>query len=143
MDCCCNRFIPVSTNDLIVIRPASKTFVNGMAESYSFEDYNSDIMTQYISRKEYERIIDQVNGSLFNEYPCPGCLLFGYCCCPCTLGLSFVMPYLKVKKAMKALNHELNKLNHQYKARSIKFELKVHNSTSYILMYLPPHKVWK
>lgn len=37
MDCVFNAFIPKSTDDMIVIRPASKTFINGMAESYSFE----------------------------------------------------------------------------------------------------------
>lgn len=58
MDCCFNRFIPKSTQDRIVIRPASKTFINGMSESYSFEDYDNDYLAKYISRKEYERIID-------------------------------------------------------------------------------------
>ena len=40
MDACFNRYIPKSSDDTIIIRPASKTFVNGMAEVYSLEDYD-------------------------------------------------------------------------------------------------------
>ena len=143
MDCCFNRFIPKSSKDLVVIRPAAKTFINGMSESYSYEDYKDEDISKYISKKEYEKIVDQINGSLFNEYPCHGCQLFGYCCCPCTLGLSFILPYLKVRRAMRALQKEIIRMNEHYKGRNIKFELRVEKSTSYILIYLPTHKVWK
>ena len=37
MDCYFNKFIPKPSEDTIIIRPATKTFVNGMAESYSYE----------------------------------------------------------------------------------------------------------
>jgi hypothetical protein len=111
MDCCFNLFIPKSKNDLIVIRPMGKTFINGLAESYSFNDYNKEIVGSHMNKSEYERIIDSINNPLFNEFPCCGCLLFGYCCCPCTLGLSLLLPYRKVRNAHKALLETINKIN--------------------------------
>jgi hypothetical protein len=50
MDCCFNKFIPKSKPDLIVIRPMGKTFINGLAESYSFDDYNIEIIGEYMKR---------------------------------------------------------------------------------------------
>lgn len=44
MDCCFNLFIPKSSQDLIVIRPAGKTFINGMCQSYSFDEYDQEIL---------------------------------------------------------------------------------------------------
>lgn len=44
MDCCFNRYIPKSTSDTIIIRPATKTFVNGMAEAFSYKDYKEELL---------------------------------------------------------------------------------------------------
>ena len=49
MDICFNRYIPKSTDDVIIIRPASKTFVNGMAEAYSMEDYDPKLLAWNMS----------------------------------------------------------------------------------------------
>ena len=55
MDCCFNRYIPKSQDDMIVIRPAGKTFINGMSEAYSIEDYDENkIKPHGMTRKEYE-----------------------------------------------------------------------------------------
>lgn len=142
MDCCFNRFIPKSTPDCFVIRPASKTFVNGMAEAYSFKDFDVKLMEWNMSRREFEAMIERINNSIWSEYPCPGCQLFAYFCCLCTGGLSCVIPYLQVKQAMRKLHKELDNINKILLARRIRLEHRCENSTSYILMYLPNHKIW-
>lgn len=111
MDPCFNRFIPKSRDDLIVIRPASKTFVNGMAEAYSFDDYNVKLMEWNMTSREYERMIEMLNEKIYNEYPCPGCQLFAYFCCLCTLGCSCLIPYAQVRGAMAAMRKEIDRLN--------------------------------
>ncbi len=99
MDVCFNRYIPKSSDDTIIIRPASKTFVNGMAEVYSDQDYDSKLLAWNMSRTDYERMIDKLNNAIWSEYPCPGCQLFAYCCCICTAGLSCIIPFMQVKSA--------------------------------------------
>ncbi len=42
MDSCFNRYIPKSSPDTIIIRPSGKTFINGMAESFSYQDYDEE-----------------------------------------------------------------------------------------------------
>ena len=73
MDCCFNRFIPKSTNDMLVIRPASKTFINGMAEAYSFDDYDERFLKGILFQREYDAIVERINNAIYSEYPCPGC----------------------------------------------------------------------
>lgn len=92
--------------------------------------------------EEFDKIIDKINAATFNDYPCPGCFMFGYCCCPCTLGLSFLIPLRKVKKAQKKVESMIDMINAQYRERKIMFKLRVEKSTSYILMYLPNNQIW-
>jgi hypothetical protein len=111
MDCYFNRFIPKSQSDTIVVRPAGKTFINGMCESYSTEDYDNDIVSPYMTISEYNKVIDHINQALFNDYPCPGCQLFAYLCCPCTVGISCIIPWLQVNTARRSLEKELIRIN--------------------------------
>ena len=94
MDCCFNRYIPATTDDAIVIRPASKTFVNGMAYDYSFKQYDQKLMEWNMSKNEFNKMIERINNAIYNEYPCPGCQMFAYFCCLCTAGLSCIIPSL-------------------------------------------------
>lgn len=58
---------------MLVIRPATKTFINGMAEAYSFEDYDVKLLEWNMSKRDYESMIEKINNSIWSEYPCPGC----------------------------------------------------------------------
>ena len=49
MDCVFNRYIPKSAEDKLIIRPGSKTWFNGMAESYSYKDYDPKLMEWHMS----------------------------------------------------------------------------------------------
>ena len=143
MDCCFNRYIPKSKPDLLVIRPSSKTFVNGMAESYAYDAYEEHAMKGILTQSEFQAVVERINNAIYNEYPCPGCQLFAYCCCLCTLGCSCVIPYCQVKGAMKKARTVIMDLNKKLEDKKVKLELKVEKSTSFILMYLPSHQIWR
>jgi len=102
--------IPDPTSDTWVIRPAVKTFINGMAESYSF-NYDKALLSPHLTRKEFDGIVRRINSALYSEFPCVGCQCFGYCCCLCTLGLSFCLPLRKVAAARRNCEKEVAKLN--------------------------------
>ena len=57
-DCCLNKYIPKSTNDMIISRPAGRTYINGMCESFSFNGFHGILHSDLIPLSEYERIIE-------------------------------------------------------------------------------------
>ena len=73
MDCYFKRFIPTTTEDRLIIRPESKTWWNGMAESYSFNSYDGKIMEWHMSQREFGQMIEQINDVIWSYYPCTGC----------------------------------------------------------------------
>jgi hypothetical protein len=72
MDCLFNRFIPKPTDSTMVLRPGSKTYINGMCDNYQGK-YNEEKLKGLMTRNDFEGIIDAINDSLVHEYPCPGC----------------------------------------------------------------------
>ena len=42
----------------MIIRPGSKTWWNGMSESYSYRDYDNKLMEWNMSKKEYDKMIE-------------------------------------------------------------------------------------
>ena len=68
MDCVFNKRIPPSTSQIYIARPSGnylliiiiyqigKTFVSGLATSYS-EKYDSTILENHITKKEFKAII--------------------------------------------------------------------------------------
>eukprot|EP00347_Sterkiella_histriomuscorum_P016461 403353088 len=137
------KSIPKSTQDTIIIRPYGKTFANGMAMTYSYDDYDSNLLLSLMSKSDYEFIIEEINNHIFSRYPCVGCQMFAYFCCLCTAGLSCVVPYLQVREAERACRNKIKAINQKLTPKFIKLELRVENHTSYIIMYLPSHKIWK
>ncbi len=85
MDCVCNKNIPESTPDRIIIRPAGKTWINGLASRYS-DEFPKDLLGKYMTQKEFQEFIGNVNNSIEYFWPCPLCFGFGYVCSLCTLG---------------------------------------------------------
>lgn len=142
MDICFNRYIPKSTESTLIIRPSSKTFVNGMAESYSYQSYDAKKLDGILSQREFEAVLEQVNNAIFNEYPCPGCQCFAYCCCLCTLGLSCIIPLYQVNSARKNMIKTIDRINKELEKRKLKMEHYMEKSTSYIVLYLPNHEIF-
>lgn len=87
-----------------------KTFVTGLASSFS-EDYDSTILENHITKKEFKSIMVSINDLLNDFFPCPLCFCFGYFCCPCTLGLSFLLPNTCVKDAETELKALIKRIN--------------------------------
>lgn len=55
-----------------------------------------------MSELEFGEAIQRLNGVLQDYWPCNLCFYFGYLCCPCTLGLSFLGPRLCVSDVRAA-----------------------------------------
>ena len=51
-DCLTNLQIPDSTNNIVVVRPAAKTFITGLASAYE-EEYDHERLSPYIGCNEY------------------------------------------------------------------------------------------
>lgn len=55
--------------------------------------------------------MSSINTVLEDFFPCPLCFCFGYLCCPCTLGLSFLLPNSCVKDAEEELRALIKRIN--------------------------------
>ena len=96
-DCIFNSQIPSSNSVFIVAPPASKTWVNGLAQTYS-EEYDRRL-EGHISRQEYVQVMERINDLLINYFPCPLSWYCGYLCCLFTLGLSLLCPLICINDA--------------------------------------------
>ena len=85
MDCILNKLlIPKENDKIIILKPSSKTFIDGVASSY--ETTYSEKLRKYISENEFEYIINNINEELILMWPCLFCFSFGYVMCPFTAG---------------------------------------------------------
>jgi hypothetical protein len=74
---------------LTVKLPASgKRFVNSISSSYS--DQYDPILTNIISKKELQRMVEDLNDRIIENWPCLTCSISSCLCIPCTLGLSLL-----------------------------------------------------
>lgn len=69
-------------------------FVNGMSNEYDAR-YPAEL-DGVISEDEFLRAMSRINNTMRDYWPCCTCFYFGWCCAPCTLGLSFLGPRLCV-----------------------------------------------
>ena len=95
-------FIPRSTATMMVIRPAGKTFITGLARSYQ-STYDEDRLGKHISEKDFQSMMTHLNNVVSTFWPCPCSIVFGYLFSPFTLGLSFLLPNLCMHDAREAL----------------------------------------
>ena len=104
-----NAQIPKSTDKVVVVRPASKTWVNGLAQTYS-EVYD-ERLSDHIEQREYEQIMERINDMLINYFPCPLSWYCGYLCCIFTLGLSLLCPYICIHDAEEQVEQLIRRVN--------------------------------
>ena len=88
MDCIFNKWIPASTPDKVIIPPVGKTWIDGLAYSYS-EVFPKEYLGTYMTEKEFKEFIIMVNNMIDGYWPCPTCFFFGYACSLCSLGTLF------------------------------------------------------
>lgn len=91
MDCVFNSCIPKTEGKTIILRPTSKTFINGLAASYETVYY--PVLKDYISEKEYLNAMDRIIDELFMMWPCCFCFSYGYIFCLCTAGIVIEVNY--------------------------------------------------
>jgi hypothetical protein len=91
MDCLFNLQVPRSKENTLIIGPAGKTFVTGLAKSYAGK-YDRDILGGRITEDDFKYMIDHLNSIISHFWPCNFAMYFGYLLCPLTCGLSFMVP---------------------------------------------------
>src|SRR6476661_5020108 len=116
MDCICNLKIPKSGEHTYIIRPSTKTWINGIPLGYE-DYYDASLLKNYLTEKEFSSIMEQINDSIYEYAPCSYCFWYGYVCCFCTLGLSFVVPFLCMKDVTFNLRKTVTHINEHFLLR--------------------------
>ena len=118
----------------MLMESIGKTFVNGLAMEYlDGGAYDEFSLKGHISEKDFSRIFTQINDTLYSYFPCPLCFCFGYCCCPCTLGLSFCLPYICIRDAEKEARVMIEKFNEEIlNSKGLDLQLKRECCTSWV-----------
>jgi hypothetical protein len=135
MDPCFNRcVIPPSNSTCLVIRPVAKTFITGLEPAYDSKVPLPPTFVQHgLSDREFRHILEAINDTLFSAWPCTLCQLFGYCFCPCTLGLSFLIPNVDVRQAREKAERLLSEINLKVlHEKGLELDLKLRCSTSWL-----------
>ena len=133
-----NKQIPKSTERKYIVRPVAGTFITGLARAYD-EEYDKEVFGNYISQRDYMQIIEQINDTLENYFPCPLCWGCGYIFAIFTLGLSFLCPYICVRDAEVNVRTFIKSVNRKRLAtRNLKLSLVKKCSTSWLEWELPP-----
>ena len=132
MDCIFNLQIPASTKNKVIIRPVGKTFVNGIANSYSMT-YPRELLAGRLNEMDFKNIMEDINEGLMSYWPCCYCFCFGYGCALCTLGLSFIGPYICIKDAQDCLEQRIENWNrNSLSQKGLFLSLHVKCSTSWV-----------
>ena len=131
MQCFLNHYIPVSSECKIIIKPIGQTFINGLSSSYD-ENYPIELKP-YMEENLYKRIMNDINETLINYWPCYCARTFGYLCCLCTLGVSLLMPNICIKDAETTVLRQIDQNNNTIlKEKGIKLSLVKKCSTSWL-----------
>ena len=109
MDCVFNKQIPKSEAKRIILRPTSKTFISGIAQSY--DTTYPEQLKDYISEREYSYVINRIVDELSMMWPCCFCFSYGYIFCLCTLGFSFMFPQCCIEEAKIKLLECIKEMN--------------------------------
>ncbi len=109
MDCVFNKQIPKSEAKRIILRPTSKTFISGIAQSY--DTTYPEQLKDYISEREYSYVINRIVDELSMMWPCCFCFSYGYIFCLCTLGFSFMFPQCCIEEAKIKLLEVIKEMN--------------------------------
>ena len=78
MDCLFNWTIPKTKPCRVIVPPINKTFITGISTFYHC-DYPEEILNGFVSKKEFERVLGEVNDKIYSSWPCMANLAFGYC----------------------------------------------------------------
>lgn len=132
-----NLQVPKSTDRVVILGPASKTFVTGLARSYD-EDYDYDRLKKHLNLNQFNQIIERINNNLNAAFPCNLCYIFGYICCPITFGLSLYCPALCINNAERYMRDQISRANRRdLQLKGIEMVFVKQCGTSWIEIRLP------
>ena len=126
-----------------MIRPTSKTFINGIAGTYeeNLDDEDKARLKDRLSLKEYTTMMEKLNDHVSSMFPCLFCWIIGYVLIPLTLGLSLCFPWHCIKDAEESLNHRVMRNNRSLlQERGITMVFVKRFSTSWIELRITKNK---
>ena len=130
-NCCCNKKIPKSTSKTFILKPISLKYINGIAPKYEVKYFPE--LEPYIKSKEFTKPLDSLISNLQMSWACPLCFCFGYTCSVCTLGLSFLGPYVCISQAIQDFENGIEDVNKvHYNPRGSHLSLKRACCTSWL-----------
>jgi len=125
--------------DWEVVRVPSTGLMHYTGISSSYSTLYSPNLHGIISKKEYDNIIEDLNSTISDYWPCDTCYFFGYGCSLCSFGLSIFIPHLCASQAevhaVQAL--ESYSLQAKHYDRKISFTLKKNMFSSYVEIKFP------
>ena len=131
MDYIFNKLIPVSSENIIIIEPIAKTFINGLARKYN-DNYPKQL-EHHIDKERYFKAISEINALLATFWPCIPALSIGYVFSCFSCGFSFCIPYLCIKDAESMIYRLIEQQNKEiFKPRGLEISLEKSCSTSWI-----------
>lgn len=131
MDWLFNSSIPKSTENLVILPPISKTFVNGLAQKYS-ENYPTQL-ENLLPKEVFFNSLSQINSYLAVVWPCPTLFWAGYLLSCCTCGGSLCLPLLCVRDAENTMKQLIEQQNIEvFKPRGLELSLQKGCSTSWL-----------
>ena len=103
-----------------------------MSKCYDL-DYDERLLGPYISQKEFEYAIKDINAEIFKYWPCSFAIWIGYILAPFTLGFSFMLPNLCLKEVKKNLLNEVTRQNRiRLERRGIRLKYVAGHLTSWL-----------
>lgn len=140
MDCLFNKSVPneEKLNDkdktFIILKPISKTFINGMSSYYNIT-YREDFLSNCIIKREYYLIMERLMDILYMSWPCCLCYTSSYMFFICTLGLTCIYPSIKILKAKRIMLDEINDINKEFfNKKGINLSYKSNCLTSWLVI---------
>ncbi|TNV74510.1 hypothetical protein FGO68_gene5705 [Halteria grandinella] len=134
MDPLFNKLIPQFKPATHIIHPTGKTFITGLACNYDEHSYDPAFFaTTGLDELQYRQLLDIINTTLITYWPCTMCQIIGYCLCPCTLGLSFVVPGMAIAEARTKVGEDIDRINKEVlQGKGLFMVLQVYCSTSWL-----------
>eukprot|EP00347_Sterkiella_histriomuscorum_P009196 403342157 len=137
MDPLFNKLVPQSKPKVFIIRPRGKTFITGLASSYDEDSFDEGILGKNISQREFKKIVEKLNETIIENWPCSTCQLIGYMFCPCTLGLSFIFPGCVISEAKYQLKLAIKDFNEYiFKKMGLFMMYRQYCSTSWLELHV-------
>jgi hypothetical protein len=67
--------------------------------------------------RQQDAYVERINDTVISYWPCFFCFNFAYCCCPCTLGLSCIIPIYCISEADEAVRARISYINAELKRK--------------------------